>query len=320
MEYLLQLFTSLTGDSTGTASFLLSIALGTAAALFTLAVMLVAIGVFDPLKRRLRTVTGNTTTAGGNNTFSRFVEPLESVSLPKNKKETEKMSLRLIQAGFRSSQAITTFYGIKMILGIGLGGLVFIFASLYPQFSTFQVVGFSLFVAFIGLIIPNAYVNRHLEKRQKLIIRAFPDALDLLVACSEAGLGLSSAIQRVAHEININHPVLSEELELVNSEMRAGVSRDEALRNLYRRTGVNEIRGLVSLLSQSVRFGTSIADTLRVYSEEFRDKRLQKAEEQAAKVGVKMIFPIVFFLLPSFFVIAMGPAILGVIRELSGKF
>lgn len=320
MEYLLQFFSTLTGDNPGAARYLLAIALGFAAALFTLAIMLVGYGIFDPIKRRLKFAMGGMNTADNSNSFSKFVTPLSSVSLPKKSEETKKMGQRLIQAGFRSPQAITTFYGAKLLLGLSLGGLVFIFASLHPQFTTLQVVSFSLFVAFIGLILPNFYVNRRLKKRKKIIMRAFPDALDLLVACAEAGLGLTSAIQRVAHELHINHPVLSLELELVNSEMRAGVSRDEALRNLYRRTGVDEIRGLVSLLSQSVRFGTSISDTLRIYSEEFRDKRLQKAEEQAAKVGVKMIFPIVFFLLPSFFVIAMGPPIFGVIRALSGKF
>lgn len=320
MEYLLQFFTSLVGNDPGSARYLLALTLGAAAALFTLAIMLVGLGVFDPLKRRLKFATGNSTESDSQNSFSKFVEPLAPVTLPKKNDETQKMRQRLIQAGFRSPQAVTTFYGAKLLLGLGLGGLVFVFASLHPQFTTFQVVSFSLLVALLGLAMPNAYISRHLEKRKKLIIRAFPDALDLLVACAEAGLGLSSAIQRVAHEMHINHPVLSEELELVNSEMRAGVTRDEALRNLYRRTGVDEIRGLVSLLSQSVRFGTSIADTLRIYSDEFRDKRLQKAEEQAAKVGVKMIFPIVFFLLPSFFIIAAGPAVLGVISALSGKF
>ena len=152
-----------------------------------------------------------------------------------------------------------------------------------------------------------------IERRKRRLYNGFPDALDLLVVCTEAGYGLKPALQRVADELVIGHPELSEELALVNSEMRAGVDRVDALRNLADRTGLEEIAGLVALLSQSLRFGTSIAESLRIYSEEFRDKRMQRAEEEAGKVSTKMVFPLVLCMFPAFFVVAIGPAIVGLL-------
>jgi tight adherence protein C len=153
-------------------------------------------------------------------------------------------------------------------------------------------------------------VEKIKENRLKKLRNGFPDALDLLVVCVEAGLGLGSAIERVARDLEVSHPELAEELRLVNVEMRAGVERPTALKNLADRSGLADIRGLVGLLVQTIRFGTSIADALRVYSEEFRDKRMQRAEEQAAKIGTKLIFPLVTCMFPSFFIVAVGPAAL----------
>ena len=151
------------------------------------------------------------------------------------------------------------------------------------------------------------------RKRKRRLSNGFPDALDLLVVCTEAGLGLNQAIDRVAHEIEDNYPDLSQELELVNVEIRAGVRREDALRDLANRTGLEDIRGLVALLTQSMRLGTGVADTLRIYSEEFRDQRMQRAEEMAAKIGTKMIFPLVVCLFPGFLVVVIRPAFLKII-------
>jgi tight adherence protein C len=164
-----------------------------------------------------------------------------------------------------------------------------------------------------GLLIPNIVLERLVENRLKKLRNAFPDALDMLVVCVEAGLGMSQAIQRVADELVVSHPELAQELSLVNAEIRAGVDRVAALKNLSHRTGLEDVHGLVSLLVQTLRFGTSIAESLRVYSFEFRDKRMQRAEEQAAKIGTKMVFPLVVFLFPGFFVVAVGPAVMGLI-------
>jgi tight adherence protein C len=169
----------------------------------------------------------------------------------------------------------------------------------------------------IGIIAPNGVLTRLMERRLRTLRNAFPDALDLLVVCVESGLGLSAAIQRVADEIVVSHAELARELGLVNAETRAGVDRSVALRNLADRTGLDDIRGLVSLLIQTMRFGTSVADALRVYSNEFRDRRLQKAEEEAAKIGTKLIFPLVLCLFPSFFTVAIGPAVIRLVNVFS---
>ena len=147
----------------------------------------------------------------------------------------------------------------------------------------------------------------------------FPDALDLLVVCVEAGLGLAAAIQRVADELNFSHPELAFELATVNAEIRAGRPREQALRNLADRTGLKDIKGLVGLLVQTMRFGTGVSDALRVYSEEFRDTRMQRAEEEAARMGTTLIFPLVLCMFPVFFIVAIGPAVLRIMVWMDGK-
>ncbi len=187
----------------------------------------------------------------------------------------------------------------------------------FPEMSTAEVTWYLVLAASVGLFGPNSVLNRLEEKRLKKLRDGFPDALDMLVVCVESGLGLSSAIQRVADEIGVSHPELAMEMAVVNAETRAGVDRTKALRNFADRTGLDDIRGLVSMLVQAMRFGTSVADALRVYSEEFRDKRMQKAEEEAAKIGTKLIFPLVLCLFPSFFTVAIGPAVLRLIDAFS---
>jgi tight adherence protein C len=166
------------------------------------------------------------------------------------------------------------------------------------------------------MIIPSKLLERKALKHQDILRKGFPDALDLLVVSVEAGLGFNAALDRVSRELYISHPRLAHELSIVNDEIRAGVERPQALRNLYLRTGLEDIQGLVTLIAQSLRFGTSIAESLRVYSEEYRDQRMQKAEEQAALIGTKLIFPLVLCIFPSFFIVMIGPAILGVFTVL----
>lgn len=157
-------------------------------------------------------------------------------------------------------------------------------------------------------------LSKLVEKRKKSLRNGFPDALDLLVVCVESGLGLAAAIQRVADELDVSHPELAFELSTVNAEIRAGMPREKALRNLAERSGLQDIRGLVGLLVQTMKFGTSVSDALRVYAEEFRDKRMQRAEEQAAKMGTKLIFPLIFCMFPVFFIVAIGPAVLRIME------
>jgi tight adherence protein C len=183
-----------------------------------------------------------------------------------------------------------------------------------PKLDSTRLLFFAAAAAFVGMTLPNFFLNRMVERRQRALRHAFPDALDLLVVCVESGLGLGAGLQRVAQELHTSYPELATELDRVNAEMQAGMERELALRNLATRTGLSDIRSLVGLLIQTMRFGTSVADALRIYSEEFRDKRMQLAEEQAAKLGTKMIFPMVLCFFPSFFLVAVGPAIVRVIR------
>jgi tight adherence protein C len=166
----------------------------------------------------------------------------------------------------------------------------------------------------VGWLAPAIYVDKRKEGRMRRLLAAFPDALDLMVVCVESGLALPQAIERVADEMAVSQPELAMELALVNAQVRAGVPSTEALKQLAERTGLEDIRGLVSLLAQSIRFGTSVGATLRIYAEEFRDRRTQLAEEQAAKIGTKLVFPLILCLWPSFFLVAIGPAIIGVLK------
>ena len=201
----------------------------------------------------------------------------------------------------------------ETLLAIALPLAVLVAARWLPQLTT-NMIGFCcVLAALIGVRLPDLVLEHVRQRRIKRLRNGLPDALDLLVVCVESGLGLAPAIERVARELEFSHPDLGQELSLVNAEMRAGVERPVALRNLAYRTGVDDINGLVGLLVQTIRFGTSVAEALRVYSEEFRDKRMQKAEEQAAKIGTKMIFPLVLCLFPSFFIVAIGPAVLRII-------
>jgi tight adherence protein C len=246
-----------------------------------------------------------------------LVGPAAQWLIPTSDIERSKTTRKLTYAGFRSPNALQTFYGIKAVLFVALPLLVLFAMRWFPEMSTAEVMWYLALAASVGLFGPNSALNRLEEKRLKKLRDGFPDALDMLVVCVESGLGLSSAIQRVADEIGVSHPELATEMAVVNAETRAGVDRTKALRNFADRTGLDDIRGLVSMLVQAMRFGTSVADTLRVYSEEFRDKRMQKAEEEAAKIGTKLIFPLVLCLFPSFFTVAIGPAVLRLIEAFS---
>jgi tight adherence protein C len=171
----------------------------------------------------------------------------------------------------------------------------------------------SALIVALALLLPNWWLREKLKRRQMRLRNAFPDALDMLVICVEAGLGLSAAMERVTDEIRNMHPDLATEFAAVNAEVRSGVERGTALRSLNVRTGLLEIRGFVSLLTQTLQLGTGVGNSLRIYAEDFRDQRMQRAENQAAKIGTKMIFPLVFCEFPAFFLIAIGPAILRIL-------
>jgi tight adherence protein C len=282
---------------------------------FGLGLSYVFLGATDPVRRRL---LGGTPKARSDGrlllTLQTIIGPVSEWVLPKSEVERSKVTKQLTYAGFRGPNVLQVFYCIKVAALLVLPAIVLIVAQWFPELPTNKLLLFLAMAAGLGIIVPSSVLERLMERRLRRLRHGFPDALDLLVVCVESGLGLSAAIQRVADEIVVSHTELAKELSLVNAEIRAGVDRSQALRNLADRTGLDDIRGLVSLLIQTMRFGTSVADALRVYSEEFRDRRMQKAEEEAAKIGTKLIFPLVFCLFPSFFTVAIGPAVIRLIN------
>lgn len=285
---------------------------GVAATVLAAGVVFIVLGAMDPIRRRLTHFHGTEALEGGRKVFSidTLLGPVTQYVLPSEQLERNKTLARLSHAGFRAPNALQAYYAIKAVLAVVAPCAVLVTLQFFPELSTQKVVFYALVGAAVGVFGPNVALEKLVERRLKKLRHAFPDALDLLVVCVESGLGLNQALQRVADELVVSHPELAMELAVVNAEVRAGVDRVTALKNLAERTGLDDISGLVSLLVQTLRFGTDVADALRVYSEEFRDKRTQRAEEQAAKMGTKMIFPLVLFMFPAFFVVATGPAVL----------
>ena len=222
--------------------------------------------------------------------------------VPRSPKEMGSLRLRLVQAGYRREEALTIFFGIRVAFAFAL----FLF------FSTSIVARPNMTMALAGLgagyVLPGMALARLAKRRAHKIRLALADALDLLVVSVEAGLGLDQAMSRVGSELAFAYPDLSSELKLINLELRAGKPRAEALRNLADRTGVDDLSSLVTMLIQTDKFGTSVAQSLRVYSDTLRTKRRQRAEEAAAKTGVKMVFPLVFCIFPAIWVVTIGPA------------
>jgi len=220
---------------------------------------------------------------------------------PKPSREVGKLKERLIYAGYRGSEALTVFFGIRL----GLAIVLFLLGSSVVPKSSLMI---GLAGAAFGYLLPSMALGRLAKRRQHRIRLSLPDALDLLVVSVEAGLGLDQAIQRVGDELAFAHPELSGEMRMINLELRAGKGRSEALRNLAERTGVDDLSSLAAMLIQTDKFGTSVARSLRVHSETLRTKRRQRAEEAAAKTGVKMVFPLVFCIFPAIWVVTIGPA------------
>ena len=225
-------------------------------------------------------------------------------------KQASRTQLLMIRAGYRSPEAMLAMRGMKMLLPIGLLALV-IFTGMYR----YNEILVPIFALALGYLAPDMWLTSRVRARQKLR-RALPDALDLLVICVEVGLGLDQALLRVAQEMRVAHPELSDELQLVNLEMRVGKTRIEALRELARRTGLDDVKALVAMLVQTERFGTSVAQSLRVHSDDMRTKRRQRAEEMSAKTTVKMVPALVLFIFPALLVVILGPAVLLLMNQL----
>ncbi len=236
------------------------------------------------------------------------LEPL-SKTLPLSPSEVSRTRTWLIQAGQREPRHLTIYNGARVFTAL-LGVLAVVAATGFN--SPLLILGVGAFCFFL----PRMVLKRMIRERQHRLRLGLPDALDLTVICVEAGLALDQAMMRVGEDLRHAHPELSAEFQMVNLEMRAGKPRAEALRNLVDRTGVDDIRGLVGTLIQTDRFGTSVAHALRVHSDSLRTERRQRAEEQAAKTTIKMVIPLVLFILPSIIFVTLGPAIIQLMRTL----
>jgi|SRR5579872_3462684 len=272
----------------------------------------------DSMARRLSAVLAPGA-VGGKNPLARLIEissknvitPLHRV-LPRSPQEVSVIQKRLIRAGYRNDTAVNLFYGAKVLVPIFLVCLVTV-TGVYERGPIFMY----LMSLGLGFLLPDFWLGDRIKARQLKIRMALPEVLDLMVICIEAGLSLDQAALRVADELHTSRPELSDELSLVNLEQRAGRPRADAWRNLAERTDVSSVRALVSTLIQADQFGTSLAKSLRVHSDTLRTQRRQQAEEQAAKTTVKLVFPLVFFIFPSLFVVALGPAVITIMESFS---
>jgi tight adherence protein C len=235
--------------------------------------------------------------------------------LESRQRDVGALRLYMIQAGYPGTSAAAAYLGSRVILP---AALVLAALSLMPAlgFPVAWYVIISVWLAAAGYVLPALYVGGQRRSRLKEMQKALPDALDMLVVCVEAGLALNQALMRVSDEIERLSPVLSEQLALVNLEIRAGTARGDALRNLGDRTGLDDIKALVAMLVQTDRFGTSIAQALRVHADTVRTKRRQRAEEAAAKTTIKLVFPLVLFIFPTMFVVILGPALIQILETL----
>lgn len=290
--------------------------------LIVFGVILVLLRLFagSPVQERLEALDGvKVDVDKRRNTRRRWVarvvsltSPLAKLSLPEEGWESSPIRKRFINAGWRGHSAPALFYAAKTGLFLGLP----LIAYFTLHHGKHNMLLWLVSSAALGYYLPNLWLSRSLKHRQREVFETFPDALDLMTVCVEAGLAMDAALARVAQEIGLKSVVLAEELQLVTLELRAGSAKDKALRNLALRTGVEDVDALVTLLIQAERFGTSIGASLRVQSDQLRTKRRQRAEEQAAKVALKLLFPLIFFIFPSLMVVLMGPAFLQIYRVL----
>jgi tight adherence protein C len=291
--------------------------------LLSIGVVFVAVGVAagagawalsDPqvLQQRLSTVALKPTPTGPSQSLlgeniAPAVKRVRSF-VPKSPKEMNRIERRMVSAGYHGPWPATLFAVAELVLPVLVFGLIFF------SFGTGTPLIFAVIFALIAFYVPNLWLGRAINARRREIRNGLPDAIDLLIVCIESGSGLDQALNRVAEELVLPYPALARELELISSETRAGKPRMEAFRNFAERTKVDDVRSLVAMLIQTDRFGTSLGLALRTHAETSRTKRRQRAEEKAAKLGVKLLFPLVFCMFPAFYLIVLGPSMLRIFR------
>ncbi|AOK19066.1 type II secretion system protein [Burkholderia cepacia] len=295
---------------------------------------LVALLVFVPrnMQRRVQQAGGSAVTLGdGSSTgggasewiakFAEMSKPISRLSVPKQGWENSPLRIRLMNAGWRTPNAASVYFGAKTLLAIALPAMLLpalITTRLAESRYTLSMI-LVLFGA-IGYYLPNVVLARRIASRQRAIFEDFPDALDLLTVCVEAGLGLDAALMKVSEELRFSSEVVASELDLLLLEMRSGFTKETALRNLALRTGVEDIEAFCAMLIQADRFGTSISESLRVLSDMLRTRRRMRAEERAAKIALKLLFPLIFCIFPALMVVLLGPAFIHIYRILLPTF
>lgn len=245
----------------------------------------------------------------------RLAQNLGNRVKPKDEETVSHMQGLFLQAGLRGRNALVIFFGMKVILAVFLLACFLVIQLFtFPDMDFLPTAAIAILVTAVGFYIPNFWLNFVVRRRREKMILGFPDALDLLVVCAEAGMGLDSALRRVGEEIRLSNKVVSDEFRMLNLELRAGKSRRDALRNLAARTGLEDVNSLTTLLIQTDKFGTSVAQALRVHTDSMRTKRTQRLEEIAARLPVKLLFPTIFCIFPSLFLVILGPALIQAFR------
>ncbi|MDT3680006.1 MAG: type II secretion system F family protein [Burkholderiaceae bacterium] len=244
-------------------------------------------------------------------------KPVAKLATPTDAEDLSKLRLKFLHAGIRQQSAPVLYFAAKALLAVLLP-MLFTFAARFGDWmmSTQTSTAVLLLLAAIGYYLPTSVLAYKTRQRQLELFEAFPDALDLMIVCVEAGLGLDMALNKTAEEMKIRSPELAEELEMVALELRVGSSRERALRNLAMRTGLDEVNTFATMLIQADRFGTSLAESLRVHADMLRTRRRLRAEEAAAKIALKLLFPLIFCIFPSLLLVLLGPAMIQIYRIL----
>ncbi|ACD18990.1 type II secretion system F family protein [Paraburkholderia phytofirmans] len=280
----------------------------------------------DPVQRRIEEigqpgVAAEADTGAQKNwveTVTKMSERVARLSLPKEDWDKSVLRLRFANAGIRTPSAAAVYFAVKTVLALALPAIALIvFGNAFQAGERIYLLLTVLAASALGFYLPNVVMRRLVESRQRKLFEDLPDALDLMTVCVEAGLGLDAAMLRVTQEIGVKSHALKDEFDMVLLELRAGSGREKALRNLSLRTGVEDIDTLAAMLIQADRFGTSVGDSLRVYTDNLRTKRRLRAEEQAAKIALKLLFPLMFFIFPTLLAVLVGPSAIQIVRQLS---
>ncbi|BEP62878.1 type II secretion system F family protein [Variovorax sp. V213] len=267
-------------------------------------------------EQRLRAVAPASKSAW-TETAVKIVGPFAQLSSPTGEGETSPLRLKFLSAGIRHPDASLFYFGLKSLLPLGLAGLAFVAMRAAGADNGLTTLLWLAMAALLGCYLPNIVLHVMIKGRQREIFENFPDAADLMLVCVEAGLGLDAALVKVTEEIRVKSEALAQELHWTNLEMRAGGTREKSLRNLALRTGVEEIGTFATMLTQADRFGTSIGESLRVFSDDLRHKRQVRAEELAAKVPTKMLLPLVLCIFPCISMVILTPAIIRMVRVIA---